>query len=157
MADLLVGTRFQPVLTDPFIADADKVRRVVMVSGKIYYELIKERSARIADGRLKADAIAFVRIEELAPFPFAELKEVLVDEYRDAYEHFWVQEEPRNQGAYPHVAGRIGEVLRGEGYKEGPAYGGREASALPAPGVGRLYQEQQRAVIESAFSGIEWV
>lgn len=154
MTDLLVGTRFEPVLADPSV-DPSNVKRVVLISGKIYYELIKERSARISKGQMKPDDIAFMRVEELAPFPFKEIKDLLVNKYYSASEHLWVQEEPRNQGAYTHVACRIEGILRGEGFSDGLIYGGREPSALPAPGVGKLYQEQQRAVIESAFRGIE--
>jgi len=144
MSELAEGTRFQPVLNDP-IADATQVKRVVLVSGKIYYELIKERDARGLN-----DSIAFVRIEELSPFPFKELAETL-GRYTRAEKFFYLQEEPRNQGAYPHVASRIGAVFEAIGHEGGLEYRGRKESALPAPGIGKLYGVQQKAVIESAF------
>ncbi|KAF8156045.1 thiamine diphosphate-binding protein [Crassisporium funariophilum] len=146
MADIESGTRFRPVLADP-LTDKSKAKRVVMLSGKVYYELIKERQARNLD-----NAVAFVRIEELAPFPFRELEEVL-REYPGAEEFAWLQEEPRNQGGYAHVSGRIGEVLAKLG-RGRVVYMGRRESALPAPGIGKLYQRQQKMVVEAPFQGL---
>lgn len=142
------GTRFRPVLPDPL--DNKEAVSVVMLSGKIYYDLIKERQARGLN-----DKVAFIRIEELAPFPFQALEEAL-SLYPCAVHFAWLQEEPRNQGAWNHVGGRIETVLSAR-KPLAPSnsgdlhYLGREASALPAPGIGTLYQKQQRSVIESAF------
>lgn len=121
----------------------------MMLSGKVYYDLIKERQVRGLD-----DSVAFIRIEELAPFPFEQLEEVL-EQYPNAESYSWLQEEPRNQGAFSHVGGRIASVLRrmGKGNEE-LTYLGRKESALPAPGVGKLYQVQQRQVLESPFAGL---
>ena len=143
------GTRFRPVLPDPL--HNTQAVGVVMLSGKIYYDLIKERQARDLN-----DKVAFIRIEELAPFPFQALEEVL-SSYPSAVHFAWLQEEPQNQGAWNHVRGRIETVLSA---RKPPApsnchglhYLGRGESALPAPGIGTLYQRQQRSVIESAFS-----
>lgn len=148
LSELDVGTRFQPVLDDP-IADPSKVKRVVLLSGKIFYDLIKERQARGLD-----DAIALVRIEELSPFPYRELTDVL-GRYKgvNLKEVCYLQEEPRNQGAYGHVVSRMGWVfgeLGGDG-KMLVRYLGRRESAVPAPGVGRLYARQQKEVVDSAF------
>ncbi|KAF8873450.1 Transketolase, pyrimidine binding domain-containing protein [Gymnopilus junonius] len=113
MADIESGTHFKPVLADP-LTDKVKATRVVMLSGKIYYELIKERQARGLD-----DTVTFIRIEELAPFPFQQLEEVL-QQYLCVEEFAWLQEELRNQGTFTHVSGWIGSVLRkmGRGEKE---------------------------------------
>ncbi|KAF8066054.1 Transketolase, pyrimidine binding domain-containing protein [Lyophyllum atratum] len=147
MSDLGKGSRFQPVLDDP-IVDPSHVKRVVLVSGKLYYDLIKERETSAAK-----DSVAFVRLEELSPFPFGELAKAL-ERYTRTTEYFYVQEEPRNQGAYAHVASRIGKVFEAIGY-EGPLeYRGRKESAVPAPGIGRLYAVQQKAVIQAAFEGL---
>jgi probable 2-oxoglutarate dehydrogenase E1 component DHKTD1 len=139
------------VLADP-ISDPSTVKRVVLISGKIYYDLIKERQARGLD-----DAVAFVRIEELSPFPFRELKEAL-GRYKGANmkEVCYLQEEPRNQGAYGHVVSRIGCVLDGldVGFESRVKYLGRKESAVPAPGVGKLYTRQQKEIIGSAFDGL---
>lgn len=121
----------------------------MLISGKIYYELVKERQARGLD-----DKIAFVRIEELSPFPFHHVERVL-GRYADAREFVYLQEEPRNQGAWTHVSTRIRHVLEVMGRKDVELqYRGRKESALPAPGVGKLYAGQQKAVMESAFEGL---
>lgn len=148
MAEIESGTRFHPVLADP-TADKAKAKRVVMLSGKVYYELVKERQTHGLD-----NAVAFIRIEELAPFPFEELQDVL-EEYPNAEEYIWLQEEPKNQGAFGHVAGRISSVLARMGRGEKVlTYVGRKESPLPAPGVGKLYQAQQKAVLEGAFGNL---
>ncbi|KAF8069209.1 dehydrogenase E1 and transketolase domain-containing protein 1 [Lyophyllum atratum] len=147
LSELGEGTRFQPVLDDP-IVDPSQVKRVVLVTGKLYYDLIKERETSSAK-----DSVAFVRLEELSPFPFAELAKTL-ERYTRATEYFYLQEEPKNQGAYAHVKSRIGGVFEGMGYEGKLEYRGRKESAVPAPGVGRLYAVQQKAVIQAAFEGL---
>ena len=146
MDDLATGTTFQPVLADPSIKDKSQVERVVMLSGKAYYELVKERETQKAQ-----DRVALVRIEELSPFPFVELKKVL-EQYSRASEFVWWQEEPRNQGAYPHVAERVREVLRDIGEDANCLkYIGRKESAVPAPGIVNMYKAQQAQVLKAAF------
>ncbi|PPQ70860.1 hypothetical protein CVT26_014083 [Gymnopilus dilepis] len=148
LTELESGTQFQPVLADP-VTDKSTAKRVVLLSGKVYYDLIKERQTRGLD-----DVVAFVRIEELAPFPFHKLQDVL-KEYSNAQEYVWLQEEPKNQGAFSHAAGRVASVLAQIGREtRGVKYVGRKESPLPAPGVGKLYQAQQRAVLDAAFAGI---
>lgn len=146
------GTAFQPVLQDPLtLANPKAVQRIVLLSGKIYYDLAKERETRNLES-----SVALIRVEELAPFPFAALSEALAP-YSDAntqLEVLWVQEEPRNQGAWEHVQERIEEVLKGLGVDGGVAYRGRKEDAVSAPGTGKLYKVQQLAVIESAFQGL---
>jgi len=106
MTEMGSGTRFRPVLSDPL--NNRQAVSVVMLSGKIYYELIKERQARGLN-----DKVAFIRIEELAPFPFEALEEVL-NLYPSAVHFAWLQEEPRNQGAWSHLRSRVETVLRRE-------------------------------------------
>ena len=144
LADIEPGTKFDPVLVDP-VTDKLKAKRVVMLAGKVYYELIKERQARNLN-----DTVALVRIEELAPFPFKELERVLLL-YPNAKEFAWLQEEPRNQGAFTHVQSRILSVLGSMGRDMSLMYIGRKESSVPAPGVGKLYQVQQKSVIEAPF------
>jgi probable 2-oxoglutarate dehydrogenase E1 component DHKTD1 len=127
------------VLRDPLV-DVRCAERVILVSGKLYYELVKERDARGLGER-----VAVVRLEELCPFPFEALHQVLSGG-RDVR---WVQEEPRNQGAWTHVALRAAQVL------ERPlVYHGRREDAVPAPGVGKLYRLQQDLVVKGAFDGL---
>jgi len=139
LSDLEEPHTFQPVLRDPLIG-AQNAERVVLVSGKLYYDLVKERETRGLE-----DRVALVRLEEPCPFPFGALREVL----RGAGEVRWVQEEPRNQGAWTHVALRISQALGRQ-----VEYHGRREDAVPAPGVGRLYRTQQEAVIKGAFEGL---
>ncbi|KAF9019090.1 dehydrogenase E1 and transketolase domain-containing protein 1 [Hymenopellis radicata] len=142
LSDMGPGTSFQPVLAD----DVPNPERIVFLTGKIYYDLIKERHARGLD-----DKVAFVRIEELSPFPFEAVQDVFQG-YGGKAECFWLQEEPRNQGAWGYVRERIEDVMAVDGKRVG--YLGRKESALPAPGVGKLYKKQQEEVLASAFMGL---
>ncbi|RXW18551.1 hypothetical protein EST38_g7302 [Candolleomyces aberdarensis] len=152
LADMAEGTKFKPVLDDEAVVDKNTVKRIVMVSGKFYYELVKERQAKSSEIQ---DQVAFIRIEELAPFPFAQLQSVL-EAYPNVEEYAWVQEEPRNQGAWTHVQPRIQEVLKAAngGRSVAVEYRGRKESAVPATGIGKVYQVQQRGVLESVFTGL---
>jgi len=153
LADLECGTRFQPILADPLSSPA-KTKRVVLVTGKLYYELVKERQVRNLIGQ-----VDFIRVEELAPFPFTCLREVLegYGGYLHDVEICWVQEEPRNQGAWGHVKERIESVLEDVGVNLRSSwlgFRGRRESAIPAPGVGKMYVQQQKSVIVSVFEGL---
>ncbi|KXN83086.1 putative 2-oxoglutarate dehydrogenase E1 component DHKTD1, mitochondrial, partial [Leucoagaricus sp. SymC.cos] len=152
LADLEPGTRFQPILCDP-LANPAKTKRIVLLTGKLYYELIKEREARNL-----TNEISFIRIEELAPFPFTQLREALESYggYLNDVELCWVQEEPRNQGAWGHVKERIESVLDDVdlGGRNWLGFKGRKESAVPAPGIGKVYAKQQREVVESVFEGL---
>lgn len=79
---------------------------------------------------------------------------MVLEAYTAVKEIFFLQEEPRNQGAFTHVSSRINSVLRSLRYNGEVVYKGRKESALPAPGIGKLYAVQQKAVIESAFEDI---
>lgn len=144
ISDMDAGTQFQPILDDPS-TDKLKARLVVLLSGKLYYQVFKERQLRNS-----IDAVALVRIEELAPFPFKELEDTL-SLYPNATEYMWLQEEPRNQGAYAHVADRILSVLQKMKRDVTLRYIGRKESSVPAPGIGELYHAQQKNVIEGLF------
>lgn len=128
------------MLPDPLVG-AIHAERVILVSGKLYYDLVKEREVRGLGER-----VAIVRIEELCPFPFEELREVLSGMKGDVR---WVQEEPRNQGAWTHVYLRAAQIL-----KKPLEYHGRDEDALPAPGVGKFYRKQQEMVVKGAFDGL---
>jgi len=145
---MLPGTKFQPVLPDSFPPSND-VERVVFMSGKLYYDLVKERAARGLEGR-----VAIVRIEELAPFPFSRLADVLrpYTSMSKGMDWVWVQEEPKNQGAWIHVKDRLEMVLRDLDVQGGVRYVGRREDAVPAPGIGNVYQVQQKAVVDDAFA-----
>ncbi|KAH0826763.1 thiamine diphosphate-binding protein [Lanmaoa asiatica] len=150
LSEMLPGTQFQPVLPDVH-PPTERIERVVLVSGKIYYELAKERAARGLE-----DRVALIRIEELAPFPFAYLADILKPYTASSSkpEWLWVQEEPKNQGAWGHVKERLGGVLSGLGERAEVRFIGRREDAVPATGTGKDYQAQQRVVVEGPFQGL---
>ncbi len=139
---------FQTVIPEnkeAVIKGADKVKRVIVCSGKVYYDLVKKREEKGAD-----DA-AILRVEQLYPFPHkafaAELKR-----YPNATDVVWCQDEPQNQGAWFFVQHYIHENML-EGQRLG--YSGRAASASPAVGYAHLHQDQQKALVDGAFGKIK--
>jgi 2-oxoglutarate dehydrogenase E1 component len=136
---------FQTVIPENKALKADKVKRVLVCSGKVYYDLVKKRE------ELGADDVAILRVEQLYPFPHkafgAELKK-----YPNATELVWTQDEPQNQGAWFFVQHYIHENMS-SGQKLG--YSGRAASASPAVGYSHLHQEQQKSLVEGAFGKLK--
>jgi 2-oxoglutarate dehydrogenase E1 component len=139
--DLTQGV-FQPVLDDTSVANPKSVRKILLCNGKIYYELLAARDQR------KAVDTAIVRIEQLYPFPEAEFGDVLA-RYPAAGEIVWVQEEPRNMGAWAFVRGWIQPVIQKQHRQIG--YAGRPEAASTAPGSLKRHQEEQAELIEQAF------
>jgi 2-oxoglutarate dehydrogenase E1 component len=140
--DQLASGVFQPVLDDDRVADPSAIRRILACSGKIYTELRAAHEARgIAD-------IAIVRVEQLYPFPQAEFA-ALLRKYSACTHVVWVQEEPRNMGAWAFVRGHIQPML---GTSRAIGYAGRPRSASPAPGSPKRHQKEQADVIEDAFA-----
>ncbi|MEB2345367.1 MAG: 2-oxoglutarate dehydrogenase E1 component [Deltaproteobacteria bacterium] len=141
----LADGRFQTVLADP-LARPEQVRRVLLCSGKIYYELLEERDKRFGEGQ--PGDVAILRLEQLYPFDAEALAGALAPLAASA-EHFtWVQEEPRNMGAWSFVQERI-EPLLPAGRALG--YAGRLAYAAPAGGSMRVHRRRQSALIAQAF------
>ncbi|PVE09412.1 2-oxoglutarate dehydrogenase E1 component [Limnohabitans sp. Rim28] len=136
---------FQTVIGETKDIKADKVKRVIACSGKVYYDLVKNREAK------GADDTAIIRVEQLYPFPHkafaAELKK-----YPNATDVVWCQDEPQNQGAWFFIQHNIHENMQ-SGQRLG--YAGRAASASPAVGYSHLHQDQQKALIEAAFSKLK--
>ncbi len=136
---------FQTVIPESKALKADKVKRVIACSGKVYYDLVKQREAK------GADDTAIIRVEQLYPFPHkafaAEIKK-----YPNATDIVWCQDEPQNQGAWFFIQHNIHENML-EGQKLG--YAGRPASASPAVGYSHLHQDQQKALIEAAFAKLK--
>ncbi|MCZ6464379.1 MAG: hypothetical protein O7A09_08565 [Proteobacteria bacterium] len=140
---------FQPVLDDPLTASRpDDVRRVILCSGKVYYDLLAEREGRFGDA---AGKVALVRIEELYPWP-DELVAETVRSYPRAERVVWVQEEPANMGAWTFVRERIQDALLPD---EKLAYAGRHPSASPATGSTRVHRQEQAALLAHAFDGLD--
>ncbi|MDA8251433.1 MAG: 2-oxoglutarate dehydrogenase E1 component [Rhodospirillales bacterium] len=146
LAELASGSRFRTVIPeiDP-IAAPEQVRRVVLCSGKVYYDLLAERRERgIAD-------VALVRLEQLYPFPVITLPKVLAP-YRNA-EVVWCQEEPENMGAWSYADRRIERLLGGlDIAAKRPSYVGRKAAASPATGLARTHAAEQAALVGRALT-----
>ncbi len=145
LAEMADDTRFRPVIAEvDAIGEAAAVRRVVLCSGKVYYDLLAERRERALPD------VAIVRLEQVYPFPDEELVQVL-SPYHDA-EIVWCQEEPENAGAWNFVDRRIEAVLTRIGAKaRRPIYVGRAASASPATGLARTHATQQAALVRDAL------
>jgi 2-oxoglutarate dehydrogenase E1 component len=124
---------------------ADKVKRVQVCSGKVYYDLVNARKER------GASDVAIIRVEQLYPFPHKAFKEEL-EKFTNATEVMWVQDEPQNQGYWFFVQHHLLENMA-EGQKL--AYTGRAASASPAVGYASKHMEQQKVLIETAFTKIK--
>ncbi|RKP28148.1 thiamine diphosphate-binding protein [Syncephalis pseudoplumigaleata] len=145
MGDMLPSTSFQPVLADPHVKSADSVKRVAFLSGKVYYELVKERAARGLE-----DAVALVRVEELAPFPRDALAQQ-ISNYPNATEYVWLQEEPQNSGAYTFMAPRLGQIMP-DGHTLG--YIGRATCPAPATGIAKQHKQERQQLLANAFAGL---
>jgi 2-oxoglutarate dehydrogenase E1 component len=138
VADFATGS-FRPVIGDSADLDPAAVRRVLLCSGKVYYDLAAKRAAdSLTDS-------AIVRVERLYPLPAAELQ-AEVGRYRGAEEVVWVQEEPANMGAWPTMALKLPDIL-------GRAVGrvSKAASSAPAAGSANAHSTEHRAVIDEAL------
>jgi 2-oxoglutarate dehydrogenase E1 component len=140
LEDLSEG-RFQPLIPETDDIVPEQVRRVVVCSGKVYYEL---RAARRERG---IKDIAIVRLEQLYPFPHDEYQ-AQIQKYANATEVLWCQEEPGNQGAWHRVQHYL---LRHMLSHQALTYALRPSSASPAAGYYALHNEQQKAVIDAAL------
>ncbi len=145
VAEMQAGTYFQPVLRETdAIAAAAAVNRVVICSGKVYYDLLAERREQ------KLDDVAILRLEQIYPFSDEELGEAIAP-YVNA-RVIWCQEEPENMGAWSFVDRRIEQVLRRIGHGAGrPVYVGRVAAASPATGLARTHASEQAALVREAL------
>ena len=137
------GTRFQEVLDDPTVEDASKVKRVLLCSGKVYFDLAKHQQEH------ERSDVAIIRLEQLFPLPQQQLRD-LVQRYQGA-EFIWVQEESRNAGAWSYLSEqflyneRLGLELK-------LRYVGRPATASPATGYKPVHTREQEELVERAFT-----
>eukprot|EP01038_Epipyxis_sp_PR26KG_P007056 gene7056-9631_t len=148
LEDMSTGTKFVRVYQEvnhDIVKNAEKVRRIIFCTGKIYYELVDEREKRgVSD-------VAIIRIEQLAPFPWDRVAaEVAL--YKNA-DVLWCQEEPKNMGAWSFVQPRIITATRTINNSEKrPIYVGRKPSAATATGFGaRAHNAEQDGLIQKAF------
>jgi 2-oxoglutarate dehydrogenase E1 component len=140
----LAEGKFHNVLADNLVP-ADGVKKVVLCSGKVYYHLLEARMES------EQEDVAFVRLEQLYPFPKAELLDVLA-QYKHVKEITWCQEEPRNQGAWFQIRHRIEDALAEIDFNMPVEYTGRISSAAPACGYMSLHLEEQKQLINQALT-----
>ncbi|MFI5175148.1 MAG: multifunctional oxoglutarate decarboxylase/oxoglutarate dehydrogenase thiamine pyrophosphate-binding subunit/dihydrolipoyllysine-residue succinyltransferase subunit [Terriglobia bacterium] len=132
---------FQPILQDQMASHSAGVERILICSGKIYFELNAERQ-KLGDGRT-----AILRVEQFYPFPASQLEKHLAS-YSQPLEIRWVQEEPENMGGWRFMEEHLRRILKSE---VGLRYVGRAASASTATGSHTIHQMEQQRIIASAF------
>jgi 2-oxoglutarate dehydrogenase E1 component len=145
--EFTVGTGFQRVIreTNLELAPAEQVRRVVLCTGKVYYDLLQEREER------KLKDVSIVRVEQLYPFPLTPLSNEL-RKYPNAGV-VWCQEEPENMGYWHFMDRRIEGVLGTlDGSCKRPTYVGRPAAASPATGLMKNHNKEQARLIDEALT-----
>ncbi len=135
---------FYPVIDEIDDLKASGVTRVVLCSGKVYFDLLKARR------EVKADSVAIVRLEQLYPFPSEEY-EAILRKYSNAREIVWCQEEPQNQGSWYQIRHRLQSKL---GPQHELLYAGRAGAAAPATGISALHEQQQRNLVAAALQGM---
>ena len=140
--ELINGT-FECVIDDE-IKKNENVKKVIMCSGKVYYDLVNKRDKE------KHDDIAIIRIEQLYPFPYDDLEEILT-KYQNVEEYIWCQEEPSNQGAWFSHRHRIQRVLDRLGDGKEANLISRPPAAAPAVGLMKLHLQQQKELINEAI------
>ncbi len=138
----LTGGSWQPVIDDPTVTDPTTVRRVLLTAGKVFYDLAGARNKHSDPQRF-----ALLRVEQLYPTPGPELAAVL-ERYPNVTDVVWVQEEPANQGAYPHMALNLAESLPRNIRLRRVS---RRAAAAPASGSSRVHEREQQALVEAAL------
>lgn len=142
--------KFQPLLADAHSDLApERVRRLVLCSGKVYYDFVTAREKLAKEKGRQPDVVAW-RVEELYPFPAEEVGR-LCDYYPNLEEVVWLQEEPRNMGAWTYVAPRLRDLLRN---RYPLMYVGRTRRSSPSEGSYKWHLREQARLIEAALS---WV
>ena len=145
LKDFAPGTHFQRIYTDQskLVADA-KIKRVILTSGKVYYEILEEREKR------KINDMAIIRVEQYYPFPEREIRAEL-ERYKNA-DVMWAQEEPENMGAWRAIGPWIGDLLDSMGRGNlRVKYAGRRAAASPATGYLKIHEREQKQLLEDVF------
>jgi len=140
----LAGGGFRNLIDEVDDIKTAAVTRVVLCSGKVYFDLLKARRDA------KVDTVALVRIEQLYPFPSDEY-EAIIRKYANAREIVWCQEEPQNQGGWYQIRHRLQAKL---GPKHELLYAGRAGAAAPATGIPALHDQQQKNLVTAALLGL---
>jgi len=136
-----INGRFREVIDDRSIGSKDLINNVILSSGKVYYDLLKYRTEN------NINNAALIRVEQLYPYKSSDIRKIL-SSYIKAKRVIWVQEEPRNMGAWNYIAPKLMDDL-GEGQRL--SYSGRPESASPAVGSHKISVRQQKELVEGAF------
>lgn len=139
----LMNGGFQPLIDDAKVSDRAKVKRVVICSGKVYYDLDAGREDA-SDSN-----VAVVRLEQFYPFPAKKLVEIF-ESYPNATQLFWTQEEPKNMGGWAFVESRLRDI---KPERMSLRYVGRAASASPATGSYTIHELEQKKIAEESIRG----
>ncbi|MFN8359251.1 MAG: multifunctional oxoglutarate decarboxylase/oxoglutarate dehydrogenase thiamine pyrophosphate-binding subunit/dihydrolipoyllysine-residue succinyltransferase subunit [Candidatus Kapaibacterium sp.] len=134
--------QFEEIIDDQAITNPDTVRRVIFCSGKVYYDLLAERT------KIEAHDVAIVRVEQLYPF-HEQRAAAILERYPKAQTVVWAQEEPKNMGSWSFIAPRIAPILRGN---QRLCYAGRNESASPAAGYSKVHEQERLAMLRAAYS-----
>jgi 2-oxoglutarate decarboxylase len=139
--------KFRSILEEPTYTDGDgdrsKVKRILLTSGKIYYDLAARKT------KDKRDDVAIIRVEQLYPLPKRRLG-ITLDEYPNAEQFFWVQEEPANQGAWPTLGLAMPELLPDK--LSGIKRISRRAMSAPSSGSSKVHAVEQQEIMDEAFA-----
>jgi len=140
--DDLAKGQYQPFIPDQEVEDKSNIDRLVICSGKVYYDLYKQRQEE------EIDNVAIARLEQYYPFPDLDVSNIL-DEYSHVDDIVWCQEEPKNMGAWTFVSTRIMQQLKdGQNLR----YVGRQASASPAAGQKKVHKAEQEKLVNEALN-----
>ncbi len=145
LEDLSEGS-FQPVLGDASV-DPEAVRRLVLTSGKVYYDIVGH------EARDSVPGVAVARVELLYPFPLEQVRE-LVRSYPNLEEIFWAQEEPQNMGAWRSIRHRLEEAATDAPPVERVGFIGRPWRASPSEGYPTLHQREQDRIVREALGAL---
>ena len=145
LADMAEGTSFHRVFDEVDAAIKSKnVRRVVICSGKVYYDILEERENR------KSNDVKIVRLEQIYPFPAKRMASVLAE--TPQADVGWCQEEPQNMGSWTFVRDYLEDAMSAAGMTQSrPTYAGRKAAASPATGSARRHATEQAALVDAAL------
>ena len=138
--DEFLSGSFQEIIDDSTIVDKSKINRLILTSGKVFYDLLKFREKN------KITDAAIVRIEQFYPL-LSDRLSFIIDSYPSKNKVVWVQEEPRNMGAWNFLSTRFFDSAG----NQRPVYSGRPESASPAVGSARISEQQQKELVKKAF------
>jgi 2-oxoglutarate dehydrogenase E1 component len=142
--DELGNGKYHPFI-DTGSDSKDSIERLIICSGKVYYDILKEMEA--SEDKNLNERVGVARLEQFYPFPNNDIKQAL-ETYTNLKEIVWCQEEPQNMGGWTFVSPRLQKLLSDE---QSLTYTGRQASASPAAGQKKIHEAEQSKLIEKAI------